>query len=255
LESIAREQVRSSRGTIHGEAVHLLPMGASAERVVGRFGWKAQHASLLDASGDALFNELGIPNRIFPGDRRRGGAKSKRLSEMTGDTTRTNQLDEMVSLVRDSEPVLPDPVRIDATGAQVGSKIFDQIGCSLCHVRTLRTAPSSTRMPGSGIIVSEKLGNKEIHPFSDYLLHDVGTGAGIVRNVRPEDYDQSTANKFRTAPLWGLRYRLWMMHDGQSVTYHQAIMRHRGEALDVTLRYANLSAPEQRYLDEFLASL
>jgi len=110
-------------------------------------------------------------------------------------------------------------------------------------------------MASSGIVVSERLGNKEIHPFSDYLLHDVGTGDGIVQNVRPEDYTQSTANKFRTAPLWGLRYRLWMMHDGQSVTYHQAIMRHRGEALDVTLKYAHLSPTEQRNLREFLASL
>ena len=57
------------------------------------------------------------------------------------------------------------------------------------------------------LTVSERLGNREIHPFSDFLLHDVGTGDGIIQNIVPGDYDRTTANKFRTAPLWGVRYR------------------------------------------------
>ena len=110
-------------------------------------------------------------------------------------------------------------------------------------------------MKGSGTVVSERLGSKEIHPFSDYLLHDVGTGDGIVQNVRPEDYDESTANKFRTAPLWGVRYRSWLMHDGKSVTYHQAIMRHGGEASDIVQNYLSLTPIEKEQLRLFLDSL
>lgn len=250
FRELARKQSISTDGKIKGQLVRLGRNGnPDTIEMIGHFGWKAQHASLLDASADALMNELGVANRIFP-----GGASSIVSSRGTSRVSQ-DELDAMATFVRDLEPIAPDLGRSNSRGAPSGSRIFDQIGCSICHVRTLKTAPPGTRMPGSGIVVSERLGNKEIHPFSDYMLHDVGTGDGIVQNVRPEDYDQSTANKFRTAPLWGLRYRLWMMHDGQSVTYHQAIMRHRGEALSVTLKYANLSPAEQRDLEEFLASL
>jgi CxxC motif-containing protein (DUF1111 family) len=94
-----------------------------------------------------------------------------------------------------------------------------------------------------------------IHPYSDFLLHDVGTGDGIPQAAKPEYLDQSTADKFRTPPLWGLRFRSWMMHDGNSVTYHQAIMRHRGEATKVRERYEALSPVEKQQLRAFLNSL
>lgn len=252
FQRIAREQATKSQGKIHGEIVYVAPAGNSGvPKVVGRFGWKAQSASLLDASADALLNELGIPNRIFPEPLKASGHKVSQTLHGTA----PDELDAMVRFIRSTEPVAPDPSRSATDGAQAGSKIFDRIGCSLCHVRTLKTAPPGTRLRGSDIVVSERLGNKEIHPFSDYLLHDIGTGDRIVQNVRPEDYAASTANKFRTAPLWGLRFRLWMMHDGRSLTYHQAIMRHRGEALDVTLNYARLTLAEKEELRQFLDSL
>jgi CxxC motif-containing protein (DUF1111 family) len=99
------------------------------------------------------------------------------------------------------------------------------------------------------------LGNKVIEPFSDFLLHDVGTGDGIPQAAKPEFLSQSTANRFRTPPLWGLRFRSWMMHDGKSVTYHQAIMRHGGEASRVRERYEELSPQDKQKLRTFLNSL
>ena len=120
---------------------------------------------------------------------------------------------------------------------------------------TLKTAPPGTPINGGADRVSERLGNKEIHPYSDFLLHDVGTGDGIVQNIRPQDYDESTANKFRTAPLWGVRYRSWLMHDGKSITYHQAIMRHGGEASRVVQNYVDLTPIEKDDLRAFLNSL
>jgi CxxC motif-containing protein (DUF1111 family) len=139
--------------------------------------------------------------------------------------------------------------------AIAGSKIFDRIGCAICHVRTLRTAPAGTAVNGGTLIVAKRLGDRDIHPFSDFLLHDVGTGDGIVQNIRPQDYDESTANKFRTAPLWGLRYRDWLMHDGKSTTYQQAIMHHSGEATEVIQRYGKLTPVEKEQLRQFLDSL
>jgi CxxC motif-containing protein (DUF1111 family) len=218
---------------------------------VGRFGWKSQHASLFSASADALFHELGVPSPMFPAE----STVQRGTQLIKPQDTAEDKLDQIVSFIRGTGFLAPDPVLSSAPKAKAGAEIFEKIGCSLCHVQTLRSVPPGTLMPGSGIVVSERLGNKEIHPYSDYLLHDVGTGDGIIQNVRPEDYDQSTANKFRTAPLWGLRYRLWMMHDGRSLTYHQAIMRHRGEALEVTLKYAHLSPAQQQELEQFLGSL
>jgi CxxC motif-containing protein (DUF1111 family) len=94
-----------------------------------------------------------------------------------------------------------------------------------------------------------------IHPYSDYLLHDIGTGDGVPQAAQPDNLDQSTANKFRTAPLWGLRFRSWLMHDGKSETYDEAIKRHRGEAFAVLKQYHRLSSVEKKQLVVFLNSL
>ncbi len=94
------------------------------------------------------------------------------------------------------------------------------------------------------------MGNKIIHPYSDFLLHDVGTGDGIV-----QDGPQSTANKLRTAPLWGLRTRTNLMHDGKSTTPSDAILRHGGEASAVIGRYKLLTPTQQSQLLKFLGSL
>jgi CxxC motif-containing protein (DUF1111 family) len=109
-------------------------------------------------------------------------------------------------------------------------------------------------LDGGAVVVSQRLGHREFHPFSDFLLHDVGTGDRIIENIRRQDYDESTADKFRTAPLWGVRFRSWLMHDGKSITYHQAIMRHGGEASGTVKRYEELTPVEQQELREFLDS-
>ncbi|MGB7621913.1 MAG: di-heme oxidoredictase family protein [Terriglobia bacterium] len=117
-------------------------------------------------------------------------------------------------------------------------------------MRTIKTAPAGTLINGGTFKIPEALGKKTIHPFSDFLLHDVGTGDGIVQIG-----GQSTANKMRTAPLWGLSARPWMMHDGKSQTMHLAIIRHRGEASFVIESYERLTPIEKHQLREFLNSL
>ena len=98
--------------------------------------------------------------------------------------------------------------------------------------------------------VPDALGNRVIHPFSDFLLHDVGTGDGIVQ-VGP----QNTAAKLRTAPLWGLRMKARFMHDLRSLTLEDAIHRHAGEALHVERQFRDLTASERQQLVTFLKSL
>ena len=99
-------------------------------------------------------------------------------------------------------------------------------------------------------MVPEALGNKVIHPYSDFLLHDIGTGDGIVQ-TGPQD----TANKLRTEPLWGLRMRPRFMHDLRSLTLQNAIERHRGEAEHVFRDFQRLTEPEKKQLISFLETL
>jgi CxxC motif-containing protein (DUF1111 family) len=94
------------------------------------------------------------------------------------------------------------------------------------------------------------LGDKVIHPFSDFLLHDIGTGDGIVQ-VGPQD----TANKLRTAPLWGVRTKARFMHDLGSLSLTNAIERHDGEAHDAAEDFRELGPKEREALITFLKTL
>ena len=115
---------------------------------------------------------------------------------------------------------------------------------------TIVTAPAGTSINGGAYVVPESLGSKEIHPYSDFLLHDVGTGDGIVQNGPPD-----TQYKLRTPPLWGLRARSRFMHDLQSLTVAQAVRRHSGEAAGVISNVGALRAFELEQLLAFLNSL
>jgi CxxC motif-containing protein (DUF1111 family) len=256
ISQIADLQAAQTKGEIHGQvaratALELLGRGQHA----GRFGWKSQHSSLYSFAADSLANELGVPNALYPLD---SGSKPERLSPTDSQSTpipdQSQTLRELTAFLRSTEPIERDPALAGSPDAAKGEQIFDRIGCALCHLPSLKTAATGSILP-DGSRVPKRLGNKIIHPYSDFLLHDVGTGDGIVQHAAAQDADQSTANKFRTAPLWGLRYRSWLMHDGKSVTYHQAIERHRGEASCAVDSYEKLIPAEKHALREFLNSL
>ena len=106
---------------------------------------------------------------------------------------------------------------------------------------------------GGRMIVGRALGNKIIHPYSDFLLHDIGTGDGIP--IQPTPEFASTANQMRTAPLWALRTRNRLMHDGLSFTKQEAIARHAGQATAVRQAYDALTATQKAAVLRFLDSL
>src|SRR5262249_24866952 len=122
-----------------------------------------------------------------------------------------------------------DAARAATQDARDGSAIFNNIGCVNCHTPVIVTATPGQLINGGALRVTRALGNKRIRPFSDYLLHDIGTGDGIVQNGGP-----GTRNKLRTAPLWGLRARGRFMHDGESLSLTDAILRHDNQARSVT---------------------
>ena len=114
---------------------------------------------------------------------------------------------------------------------------------------SITPAPAGTAVAAGAFIVPDSLGNKIIHPYSDFLLHDIGTGDGIVQNG-----GQETAHKMRTPPLWGVRTRTELLHDGRTNTFYDAIQRHR-EAAPVTSNFNELNSTQQTQLITFLRSL
>ncbi len=134
-----------------------------------------------------------------------------------------------------------------------GDSLFNRIGCAACHTPSITTARPGSKINGGAFTVPPALGNKVIHPYSDFLLHDIGTGDGIP--FLPTAEFASTANQIRTAPLWALRTRNRLMHDGLSFTKQEAIQRHGGQATSVTNRYKALSSVEKTQLLAFLNSL
>ena len=201
---------------------------------VGRFGWKSQHSSLKSACADSLRNELGIRNALYPDEYSTHPATDPptpldKPDPVSGKT----ELERLVDEIRHTAPPAGDEKLAETPAAKAGEVLFAELGCALCHVPTYRTLPAGTVIGGGTYTIPASIGNKTIHPYSDFLLHDVGTGDGIPQAATPEYLDQSTANKFRTAPLWGLHSRTWFMHDGKAINYNQAIMRHGGEATKV----------------------
>jgi len=249
LITIAEQQAELSEGRIHGEVVQAPIFEAPGQTRVGRFGWKDQHSSLLSFIADAYLNEMGITNRLRPTE------VTQVLNTTTGindqpDNLGLADIDHFAQFVRGTM-VPPRDTALAATPAALkGQQLFQQAGCSVCHVESITTAPAGTVIDGGMFTVPDALGDKIIHPFSDFLLHDIGTGDGIVQ-VGPQD----TANKLRTAPLWGLRTKARFMHDLGSLSLTNAILRHEGEAHEPARHFRELGPEEREALLTFLKSL
>src|SRR5437879_1374238 len=269
LLSLAREECASTHGRICGQAVFVPIVEAPGQTGVGRFGWKDQQASLLSFSGDAYLNEMGITSRLFPTE----------VTNLCNTVDEPNNkpgpdgledIDHFTRFMRATKAPPRDATLSATPQAKRGSVVFDKIGCAVCHVRTLTTAAAGTKINGGAFVIPDALGNKTFHPFGDFLLHDVGTGDGIVqvtqehygrnfskinwKNMTWESFD-STANKMRTAPLWGVRMRPRLMHDAASLTIRDAILRHQGEANEERHDFEELSPTDQDALIQFLTSL
>jgi CxxC motif-containing protein (DUF1111 family) len=249
LQSIAQRQIEVSEGRIHGEAVEVPVLESPGQSRIGRFGWKDQHSSLLSFIGDAYLNEMGVTNRLRPKDVTTVG-KVTPDPEDTPDNLGLADIDHFAEFIRGTKAPPRDAVLSATAAAQQGQMLFERIGCATCHVSSIVTAPAGTIINGGAFTVPDALGNKIIHPYSDFLLHDIETGDGIVQNP-PQD----TANKLRTVPLWGLRMHPRHMHDLKSLTLENAIERHGGEAEQVRDHFRELSPEEKQALFTFLNSL
>jgi CxxC motif-containing protein (DUF1111 family) len=216
---------------------------ATGVRRVGRFGWKAQIATLLTFSGDAYTNEMGITNDVFP-EEPRGGVSEARLRECdrvkgpedsVDPRTGKRAIDNFEAFMKFLAPPPRGPITDEV---RAGEQVFTEVGCASCHVPALAT----------GAHPSAALNRKPLLLYADLLLHELGTGDGIEQGAAEPD-------EIRTPALWGLRFRRPLLHDGSAATPADAIRRHGGEATGVIERYNGASEPMRRALLAFLDSL
>ena len=242
LIDLAAQQCKSSHRKICGQVLEVPIVEAPGQMSVGRFGWKDQHASLLSFAGDAYLNEMGITNRLQP-DEVTNLCNAHSEPNDTPGPDGLSDIDHFARFVRATKAPARDSQLASGAVAKKGEGLFDKIGCATCHVETLTTAPAGTKINGGTFTIPAALGSVTFHPWGDFLMHDVGTGDGILQATREHygkrvfqmmsDYlskqdFESSRNKIRTAPLWGVRLRPRLMHDGASLTLPDAIQRHQG---------------------------
>jgi CxxC motif-containing protein (DUF1111 family) len=226
---------------------------------ITRFGWKAQNKSLLVFAGEAYNVEQGVSNENFPNERSavagcvfnnspedttplvNGNPSSPNFGTNIGTTSEmSSDLLNFAAFMRLSAPPSPAP---PTASTQRGAALFSSIGCSLCHSPSLTTGPS----PITG------MSNVAYSPYSDFALHNMGTGLsdGIRQGI-------AGPNQFRTAPLWGLGQRLFFLHDGRTSDLIQAIQSHSGSGSEANLvmkKYSTLKPAQVQDLLNFLRSL
>ena len=257
IEAIANNTLTAIRDAqptgMRGSAILVPVLEGDGSARIGRFGWKSQHASLLSFSADAYLNEMGITSPLLPEENTANGrfvgfgSGYDPVAEPEDDG---KDIAAFAAFIRSTKVPSRGTVTADVAA---GERLFGQVGCATCHVASIVTAAAGTKINGGAFTVPNALGNKIIHPYSDFLLHDIGSGDGIP--VLPTADYAATANQIRTAPLWGLRTRNRLMHDGLTFTRQEAILRHAGQASSVTGRYNALSEAQKNQLLQFLDSL
>jgi CxxC motif-containing protein (DUF1111 family) len=208
----------------------------TGETELGRFGWKAQVATLHQFAGDAYLNEMGITNPSFPDENLPQGQPIRSGCDPVADPEDDGS--GVTAFTNFMRFLAPAPRRPVTDQVRQGEGVFKHIKCDSCHVPTMMTGANSVAA----------LSNKPVNLFSDLLLHDVGTGDGI-------EQGEAKGSEFRTAPLWGLSRRDRFMHDGRSNSIEDAILRHGGQAQNAVSGFGRLSSSDHDALLAFLGSL
>jgi CxxC motif-containing protein (DUF1111 family) len=233
--AIARAEAAAADGT--AGRVNMVFDPATGKTAVGKFGWKAQVQTLFQFSGDALLNEIGITNPQFLDETCPQGDC---MALAFNPTPALNDDGRDVAALNDFMTMLAAPTRLPVTNdVIVGEAVFRGLGCGACHRESIETGPSPLAA----------LNRVTFHPYSDFLLHDMGSlGDGIGQA-------QASGREMRTAPLWGLRNSARLLHDSSAATIEEAIQRHDGQARAARDRFAALDAASVAALVTFLRSL
>jgi CxxC motif-containing protein (DUF1111 family) len=214
---------------------------------VGRFGWKCQHATLLSFAGDAYLNEMGVSSSLFPEELVANQANVAVTAADVKDQPNPLtvavpgqpglQLTDIQRFTNFMRFLGPPPAAAVTDHLTHGKQVFNTVGCAVCHTPSFPTQSSVSALNGQTVQV-----------YSDFLLHDVGTGDGIVQGAA------DTANKLRTAPLMAVKGHP-LMHDSASLTVRDAISRHTNQGAQSAQNFSNLSPADQQAVVDFVNSL
>lgn len=172
LMMIRENQPEAMRG-----AVVLVPVleGNGSPRI-GRFGWKSQHASLESFAADAYLNEMGVTSPLLPYENSSSGRDVSAYDAVADPEDDGVDTKAFANFMRSTKVPPRGPITAEVLA---GEELFARVKCATCHVPSVTTAPAGTTINAGAFIVPPALGKKVIHPYSDFLLHDVGTGDGI----------------------------------------------------------------------------
>ena len=211
---------------------------------LGRFGWKSNIASLDHQILQAFHSDIGITSQLLPQGNCAPGQTVCDDAPSGGEFEVTpEQFADIDTYVQALE--VPPPRTDESAEAQAGEELFFEFGCASCHTETLVTGESD--IPA--------LSNREIQPYTDLLLHDLGFDMG---DDRPDFL--ASGNEWRTAPLWGLGLvpvegDRGLLHDGRARTIEEAILWHGGEGSFSRLEYLRADLSDRELLLTFLESL
>jgi len=237
-QAIVDGELEDDPDGVRGRAAVVFDV-ATQELRVGRFGWKCQVATLKTFAADAYVNEIGVTSGLFPHENAPNGDQvllaqfDKRADPEDPNNIVVQRFVDYMQLLGAPRPGALSPLFVQ------GKQLFVSIGCAKCHTPRMMTGDSPIAA----------LAHRNVDLYSDLLLHDMGElGDGI-------EQADAGATEMRTAPLWGIRFRELLLHDGRTDSIHEAILEHAGEATAVRDRYAQLPAKQRDALLRFVNSL
>ncbi len=238
---------------------------------ITRFGWKAQNKSLHIFAGEAYNVEMGISNELFTQDRPLPGEDqlltglpsnclnlsgsgypedTSNPGTSGGNAAVLDDVSAFANFMRFLAPPPPGGVvlngqQVSASTISAGASLFSAIGCATCH----NPSPGNTQASN----FTSSLGNAAVPAYSDFEIHHMGSG--LADNV---SQGAAGGDQFRTAPLWGLGQRIFLLHDGRTTNLITAINDHdtNGSEADIpTDTFQSLSPTQQQEILDFLRSL
>jgi CxxC motif-containing protein (DUF1111 family) len=245
LQANVADQPFAQRGQLRTVTV----LEAAPNTRIGRFGHKSQHASLESFSADAYLNEMGITSPLQPNENNILGQSSAPFDTVADPEDEDGEdVAAFTDFMRALRAPGRGPINFDVT---VGQTLFNAIGCAVCHTPQFITAPAGTIINGGAFTVPASLGNKIIHPFSDFALHNIGTSGGIGGEPGVNDRFATT-----TIALWGVRAKHRFMMQGNAHTIFDSIQQHAGQASTARNNFNNaLSGTQKNQLIAFVLSL
>lgn len=259
LEAIEEKEVlwNAEQQALRPDAIKGMPnrvWDAYAQRdMLGRFGWKANVATLAHQTAGAFLGDIGITSSLFPQENCTKAQKDCLRAPNGSEKGEPELSDKLFNEIVFYQATLAPPARRHVNDVQVlkGQKLFEQAQCAVCH----RPSYTTGKVPFPALS-SKALEGQMIWPYTDLLLHDMGED---LADNRPDF--KANGRQWKTPPLWGIglipdvNNHKRLLHDGRADGVEEAILWHGGEAAQSRNRFMNYSAQDRAALIRFVESL